>query len=123
MAKRRSQQSFADIVREVQSAPEPPEPERAPGLYVDEFVDRDNRHYVLVNEDVSEDGAFEAAETGALVVWDPCGCGGHCGMQWFTADDVRRMTASGKPTISRTTSARLRVGVARRGWHDAATRG
>lgn len=113
MGKRRPQQSFADIVREVEAAPEPPKPERHAGLYPDEFVDKDNRHYVLVTEDVSEERALEAARTGALVVWDTCGCGGYCGMEWFTADDVQRMVASGRPNISRTKRRRGSVSE----WH------
>lgn len=100
MSKGDARKSFADIVREVQSTPKPTE-HRRPGLYRNEFLDRDDRHYELVGKDVSERRALIAAQSGAQVVWDPCGCGGYCGLEWYTADDVRRMVSSGQPSISR----------------------
>lgn len=109
MSKRDARKSFADIVREVESTPKPTDPPHRPGRYTDAFVDKDDRQYELVNEDISEGRALEAAQAGARVVWDPCGCGGYCGMEWYTAEDVQSMVNSGQPSIGRTKRHRGRI--------------
>lgn len=74
--------------------------EGSPGLQGDdEFIDQEGRKYALVQGEVSEDRAYEAAKAGATVVWDPCGCGGACGLDWYSREDVARMVAWGPPDI------------------------
>lgn len=100
MKKRPVRQSFADIVRDVESTPQPiPEPKR-PGIGEDGVLtDPDGREYRRVSDEVGPARALELATAGAVVAWDPCGCGGYCGFDWFNADDVSTMVASGPPTI------------------------
>lgn len=103
MAKRPERQTFADIVRDVESSPSEDAEPRTPGFYDDDvFVDAEGRRYELVDESVGASRAYDAAKGGARVVWDPCGCGGACGMEWFSDDQVARMVATGPPEIRKT---------------------
>ena len=113
MGKRRErQQSFADLVHEVKTAPRAPTStwDHRAGWYDDEMmVDQAGRLYTLADDDVSQSRALELAAAGAAVVWDSCGCGGGCGLHWYTAEDVMTMVASGPPTIRHTKRDRGRI--------------
>ncbi|ROS21803.1 hypothetical protein [Cellulomonas sp. PhB150] len=107
MGKQRRQPSFSEIVDAVKSSPQvvPPEPTE-PGIYPDGTVlAPDRRRYVMATTDISSDYARAAGAGGAIAAWDPCGCGGFCGLTWFDEADVARMAASGRPTIRRTKRA------------------
>lgn len=52
---------------------------------------------------------------GACVAWDRCGCGGYCGFDWFTAEDVARTVAAGTPKGKRTKRRKGNLSV----WTDA----
>ena len=101
MSKRPAQQSFADIVRAVEAMPPTPPPKRDhAGLYGDGVLtDQQGRQYTRVEDAISPERALELASAGAVVVYDACGCGGGCGFDWYTAQDVKEMAASGPPTI------------------------
>lgn len=108
MVKQRRQPSFREIVDAVKSSPSAtsPEPTEAgvhPGGTV---LAPGGRRYVKAASDISSADAWVAATAGALVAWDPCGCGGYCGLAWFGEHDVAQMVASGRPDIRHTKRAR-----------------
>ena len=86
-----------DFVRALdQDATTPPPPR--PGLHGPaQLVDREGRTYAAV-EAISAKRAQELAQAGAAIVYDPCGCGGYCGLTWFDPQDVNRMVAAGRQT-------------------------
>jgi hypothetical protein len=92
-----SRKSFAEIVQEVENLPPVPPPKE--GLYAEMVVDHQGRVYTRVEDKISADRALELASAGATVVWDSCGCGGGCGLDWFDANDVAAMVAAGVPDI------------------------
>lgn len=98
--KRRVTPSFAEMVGEVRGRPAAEPAKRRPGMWGRIFVDRAGREYELVDDAVAPGLAREAARTGAQVVWDSCGCGGGCGWDWCTAEDVAEMARSGLPVIA-----------------------
>jgi hypothetical protein len=85
--------TFADIVREVDEQPLVPTPDYS-GV-----VDRNGRRWHRHLAEISPARALELAKAGAQVAWDPCGCGGYCGFDWYGADQVARMVASGTPKV------------------------
>jgi hypothetical protein len=100
MNRRPARQTFAEIVGEVESTPIPAAEPTGPGLGRDGvFTDPVGRQYTCVAEDLSPGRALELATAGAVVVWDPCGCEGYCAYEWFSAEEVRDMVASGPPSI------------------------
>lgn len=102
MDRQDKRKTFADIVREVQSAPVDEPSREAPGLHDDgRFVDQEGRSHALTHQELSEKEAHRAAKDGASVVWDSCGCGGGCGFEWFSEEDVTRMASWGPPYIRR----------------------
>ena len=76
------------MVRDVQAATAPDVAvARHPGAHGDSlFVDQDGRPYRLADPSIDASSAQRAAAAGALVVWDPCGCGGYCGYEWLDAE-------------------------------------
>ncbi|MBO9555898.1 hypothetical protein [Cellulomonas sp.] len=110
MRRRPAQRSFADIVREVESTPRQPLEAPAAGTLVDGVLtDPDGREYRRVEDTLTANRALALAAAGAVVVWDSCGCGGYCGFEWFSAQDVKAMAASGAPVIRNTKRARGNV--------------
>jgi len=107
MAKQPRQPSFSEIVDAVKSSPRVVAPEPTePGVYPDGSVlAPGGRRYLRVAIDISPDGAWTAASAGAIAAWDPCGCGGYCGLTWFDESDLAGMAVSGRPTIRRTKRA------------------
>ncbi len=95
---------MADIVREVKDAPVTrPQARPSAGFQPDgSFVDQAGRTYAQTDDSISEDRALLLATAGAAVVWDSCGCGGGCPLDWYTAEEVTRMVASGPPTVPHT---------------------
>jgi hypothetical protein len=85
--------TFADIVREVEDEPVVPAPDYS-GV-----VDPTGKRWHRQEAEISPARALELAKSGARVAWDPCGCGGYCGFDWYGAEEVARMVASGTPTV------------------------
>ena len=107
MVTQRRQPSFSEIVDAVKSSPQgvPPVPTE-PGVYPDGIVlAPGGRRYVVAATDISPADAWADAAAGAIAAWDPCGCGGYCGLTWFDEADVAGMAAAGRPTIRRTKRA------------------
>jgi hypothetical protein len=94
--KRPKGKTFADVVREVEQQPVVPEPDYS-GI-VDPSGKRWHRH----EAEVSPARALELARAGTPVAWDDCGCGGYCGFDWYTPEDVARMVAAGTPKVRHT---------------------
>jgi len=110
VSKRPARQSFADIVREVESTPQAPPASPGAGMYANGVLtDPDGRQYTCVEATITAGRAHALAAAGAVVVWDSCGCGGYCGFDWYSADDVKAMVASGPPTIRHTKNHRGNV--------------
>ena len=98
------------MVRDVQAATAPDAAvPRQPGAHGDSlFVDQDGRPYHLADPSVDASSAQRAAAAGALVVWDPCGCGGYCGYEWLDAEQ-RSGLGSVVPRIRNTKKRRGRI--------------
>jgi hypothetical protein len=97
MRKRPLRDSFADIVREVESRP----PARAPRPVLSRdgvLTHQNGRQYREVGP-VSPSRALELGVLGAVAAWDSCGCGGGCGFRWYSAKDVVEMASSGPPML------------------------
>lgn len=99
--------TFNEIVKEVREVShEGAVVGRGPGLYPDErgeveLVDSDGRSYRLTSAEVTALEALQLARSGAGIVWDPCGCGGGCGMTWLSKEEVNAAEAAGPPRIVR----------------------
>lgn len=65
-------------------------------------VDPHGRRWHRDLAQISPARALELVQAGAQVAWDPCGCGGYCGFDWFTAEDTARMVAAGTPKVKST---------------------
>ncbi|MBW3615160.1 MAG: hypothetical protein KY439_07630 [Actinobacteria bacterium] len=107
VAKRRNTPTFNEIVKEVREVShERVVVRRGAGFYPNErgevaLVDDDGRSYRLTSAEVTPVEALELARSGAGIVWDPCGCGGGCGMTWLSKDEVDAAVAAGAPKIVR----------------------
>lgn len=96
MTKREPRWPFAEVVREVLDAPAPRQAETG-GVR-----DPSGTYWVQSKEEISPDEALTSVSDGALVAYDPCGCGGSCGFRWFTPDELTRLLRSGAPVVRRT---------------------
>lgn len=101
MSRKGKHTSFADMVRDVESAPRTPIRPR-PGSYGDVIVDTDGCVFELARADITADQAQDAARGGARVMWDGCGCGGGCAVRRYTPHEVTDMVRSGPPSIRNT---------------------
>ncbi|WP_344260914.1 hypothetical protein [Streptomyces sodiiphilus] len=104
MSKRKAQlRTFAEMLAAVPREPAPDpvtdEPARAGRRDDGTMADPAGRVYTCVRETVSATAALAAAAAGAVVVWDPCGCGGGCGFRWLGEAETARLVASGPPRI------------------------
>ncbi|PJE94215.1 hypothetical protein CUT44_28475 [Streptomyces carminius] len=108
--RRQRRQTFADLVKAVEREAEgegvPARRDEAvpagpgPGRRRDgTMVDPRGRVHEQVRETVSASRALAAAASGALVVRDPCGCGGGCGFRRPDAEEVAALVRSGPPRV------------------------
>ena len=105
MSRQPKAKPFAEVVREV---------EQQPVATVRDYsgvVDPNGRRWHQHLAEISPARALELVKEGAPVAWDPCGCGGYCGFDWFAADDVARMVAAGTPTVRHTKRKRGNLSV------------
>jgi hypothetical protein len=102
MAGRQPKQTFADIVRDVEEHPAVVKDATGPDLSSGRAKGPDGRVWNRVADTISEERALELAEAGAAVAYDPCGCGGYCGLDWFTPEQVAALAAGGPPTVKNT---------------------
>jgi hypothetical protein len=68
---------------------------------VDGLVGPGGVAFVRVQTDMSPNQAVLAVRAGALVVWDPCGCGGYCGYDWLDVDRRQALLRAERPRIGR----------------------
>lgn len=103
VSRKRRGPTVAEVVQAVRDAPRapPPEPPRGQLSGRDQLVDLQGRRHERVCASIGPAAALERAAAGAQVVWDPCGCGGYCGLRWFHAGEVARMVAAGRPSVHR----------------------
>lgn len=108
MVSQRREPSFRAIVEAVKATPQVAPPDRVqPGIDADgTVVAPGGRTYRRTARDISAADAFTAAAAGAQLAWDPCGCGGYCGLTWFDEATVARMVVAGRPHIRRTKNGR-----------------
>lgn len=59
----------------------------------------DRRRWHHLRDGVAAAEALSMAAAGAAVAWDPCSCGGYCGMRWYTRRDVEQMVCAGEPVV------------------------
>src|SRR4051812_41503689 len=81
------------MVREVKQLPVERDPDHS-GV-VDPSGKRWHQHLAQISPAL----ALKLAKAGAPIAWDPCGCGGYCGFDWYGAEDAARMVAAGTPKV------------------------
>jgi len=95
--------SFVDIVADVKREAAAALPVQPPvGFTIEgDIVSPDGRRFAGdLAVDIDESRAAEVvAEPGTIVVYDPCGCGGYCGLDWFHGEQVDRLRAAGLPAV------------------------
>ena len=105
--------TFADLVREAKVPAPEGEAACPPGAHGDDcFVDLVGEHYRLIDDSIDAPRAQRAAAAGALIVWDPCACGGYCGYQWLDPEQTRQL-GSALPRIRNTKKRRGRIALYR----------
>ena len=93
--------TFADLVRAEQSRPARPDRRRLPpGRHGDLLVDAAHRRSTLVDAHLDAPRAGALVRGGATVAFDPCGCGGACGISTLEPDRLARLTSAGDPIVS-----------------------
>lgn len=96
MARRRRQSSFAEIIDRAKAEPPRAVAVRPGVVRWLAFTHRDGRSFELVARQIDPATALTEAASGALVVGDVCGCGGGvCQLDWYDAEQVRRMVETG----------------------------
>ncbi len=78
-----------------------PRPDRtrlSPGRH-DDLLVLDGRRYTLITEPLEAAQARTLVRHGAQLAFDPCGCGGRCGIQILHEDALAGLRQHGNPTI------------------------
>ena len=94
MGRRTPRQTFAEVLREIEQTPAAAERPSAGGT-----TDPDGTSWLPVAARIDPGRALSLAAAGARVAWDPCGCGGYCGFDWFSPTEVARLVAAGIPVV------------------------
>jgi len=97
LARDRRRESFAEIVREERARPPRPDRTRLPPGRHDDLLVLDGRRYTLITEPLEAAQARTLVRNGAQLAFDPCGCGGRCGIQILHEHALARQ--HGNPTI------------------------
>lgn len=66
-----------------------------PGIYEAGVVDTLGHWYDRTDEALDDTAALTVIRAGAVVLVDDCGCGGGCGYQWPTVDQLAALVAAG----------------------------
>jgi hypothetical protein len=100
MTPRRKQRAFADEVRDLAANPSAPRTPLSPrlDLSADSFRGPHGVIWQRVGDVLDPVVARDMIRAGALVAWDPCGCGGDCGLTWLD-DVVRGRLAAALPDV------------------------
>lgn len=89
MPKRPRQPSMADIIADLKASPGTPRiPRLPPGIHDGRLVGRDGVRHDLVRDGLTPEEAMSRVAAGADVVFDECGCGGTCGLEWVPAGEA-----------------------------------
>lgn len=99
MAKRR-RQTFSELVQAERERPARRPDRLPPGRHGGVLVLRGGERWVLVTEDLDGPAAQVLVEAGGQVAFDPCGCGGACGIEVLGNDLAGALAASGPPEVS-----------------------
>jgi hypothetical protein len=98
---RQDRPTFADIVRSERERPaRTREPRLHPGRHGDLLVTADHRRWALVTEDLAPSDAVRLVHDGSLLAFDPCGCGGACGIEIIDPSTIADLDRAGPPTVS-----------------------
>lgn len=93
---------MADIIADLEAPPEAPRmPRLPPGIHDGVLVARGGIRYLLVADDLSPREAARHAAAGAEVVFDECGCGGTCGLEWLSAERAASLARSEPALLTR----------------------
>lgn len=92
--------SFADEVKELRQRPKavPVELPLRLDLSADRFPGPGGVIWDRVGDLLDPTAARRLVREGALVAWDPCGCGGACGLTWLD-DEARRRLSDNTPEV------------------------
>jgi hypothetical protein len=97
----RRKPTFADIVRSAIDNPKAPDTRRLPpGRHNDVLVTANQRRWSLVVDNISHAEAQSLLGEGAALAFDPCGCGGACGLDLLPADVTAGLIDAKPPTTS-----------------------
>lgn len=99
VARDRRRKSFAEIVREERARPPRPDRTRVPPGRHDDLLVLDGRRYTLITEPLEAARARTLVRDGAQLAFDPCGCGGRCGIQILHEHALAGSRQHGNPTI------------------------
>jgi len=96
--------TFADILKDVEreaAKPKPPPAFHGPGRTPDgALVAPDGRYFREASWNVAPSQAAQlVAEEDVVVAYDECGCGGFCGYEWLSAEEIARLRGAGNPTL------------------------
>lgn len=82
---RKQKPTMSDIISDSKASPSKAKQKRLPpGVHNEVFVDKDGSEYQLVEETVAPSSGLGHLAAGAQVVFDECGCGGTCGLNFST---------------------------------------
>lgn len=94
MAHRRSRPTFAEQLRDVTSQPVPSSRPVTPGRFDrDGGLSTPDGILLRLEGEVTPQAAQDAIRRGALLAWEPCGCGGggRCQPEWVTEEQRARL--------------------------------
>jgi hypothetical protein len=96
--------TMAQIIEEVRTRPAAPaDGDRwapAPNTHTGSgLLSPDGRTFDRVQREIAPNDAVMLLRSGALVVWDACGCGGYCGFDWLGAARRNALLNADPPRI------------------------
>jgi hypothetical protein len=100
MGKRR-RQTFSELLQAERERPARTDgPRLPPGRHDDVLVLVGGERWVLVAEGIDPAAAQRLVRAGSQVAFDPCGCGGACGIEVLGADVVDALADADLPQVS-----------------------
>src|SRR5690242_16717829 len=93
-------ETFVEIVAKAKVAPKSVRRPLRPGRHDREWIDQAGRSFSIANPHLTPEQVRELALEGAVVVYDPCGCGGsQCELDWLTPSESSALAQAGPPVI------------------------